>query len=41
MAVFIKVQDEVKKQFGIDLEPEVEFIGDWSGEPMARTGRTE
>lgn len=31
MSVFIKVQDEVKDKFGVDLEPEIQFIGDWSG----------
>ncbi|HHU07095.1 MAG TPA: UDP-N-acetylmuramate dehydrogenase [Clostridiaceae bacterium] len=36
MAVFIKVQDEVEARFGIHLEPEIQFIGDWSGEPMVR-----
>ncbi|HHV42337.1 MAG TPA: UDP-N-acetylmuramate dehydrogenase [Clostridiaceae bacterium] len=36
MAVFINVQDEVEKQYGIVLEPEVQFIGDWSDQPMVR-----
>ncbi len=39
MSVFIKVQDEVKDKFGVDLEPEIQFIGDWSGERMVRTGK--
>lgn len=38
MAVFIRVQDEVKEKFAVDLEPEIQFIGDWSGEKMVRTG---
>lgn len=36
MSVFIKVQDEVEGQFGVLLEPEIQFIGDWSGEPMVK-----
>lgn len=33
--VFQYVKSEVKKQFGVSLEPEVKFIGDWSEEELA------
>ncbi|NLJ94718.1 MAG: UDP-N-acetylmuramate dehydrogenase [Clostridiaceae bacterium] len=34
-AVFKHVKEEVKKQFDIDLEPEVKWLGDWTEEEIA------
>lgn len=33
--VFAHVKSEVSKQFGVSLEPEVKFIGDWKAEELA------